>query len=1116
MMRWLFLFLLLPLAGLARPDTTLAHQSWLEGEKQYSLQEYGLAGPAYLRAEKAFLKAGFDLRAGDCLLNAALSFRNVRKPESITEAISVYQNSLAKSWGPVHTSNVCMARLEYWFAKRNLDSAEVQGRKAVEIRQKLLGDWNWKTNQSRTSLGIILDMKGDGPGALEAFLKVLESAEKNFPSPHERIQRAINNVGNAYASLQDFRKAKEYYHASLQMAQKLHGPLSMRTESSLNNLAHVSVQMRDYDSAIYYRQKVRPVLVQNLGAQHINTLMNESQIGDNYLSKSQYDEAIRIFDGLVEQLRKLPKEEYNDLSYQLGQLADCYYAKEEYDKAELYYRRSLTTAAQAYGPTYIVVGVYHYGIGQCRNQMGDYAEALVQFRKAFEIQLPELGLESGNIGMILQQIGKTHFHMNHLDSAIHYFERARVIFEKTTDLDYMDQKAEIYMDLGEVYDRQQNYSQAIALKKRGISVMNASYRGKHPYRSSPHYALAKTYVATHQWDLALRSVFKAMDENQTGIMDTLTGKPVFAFRNILDLPNHASHLLFAAEIVVQSQRPDFEKAWQLLLIADSVLIKLQKTRSKESDQVALGAQIREVSNLALFVLHQLQKKSAPGNVQKIKESIFYFASRRQASALVQTLAANKARKVSGIPPALLEQDRSLKIQIQALDKDLQELAMPQTRHDSVQKEVLTTRRFDLQRDADQLNRRLEAGFPRLKALLNASQFPTRVDLQAQLLSSPKKTALVSTIWDEEHPFIYVTSQGLEKLISLPPDSQLNRNIWAYRNAIRLGNQELAGELSYKIYSVNFSALDSLLQKEKVEKLVLVTEGPWSSFPFEALGFRTKTSTGFWVDRYEISYTQSIPLWIENQKSAKTSIRKEVHQLTCLAFAPVFEDEEGHFLGKGCEPFVRHYSRNTDKNSTTRAFDKDGQTIAPLPFTEAEVKQMSGVFGKDKNLFFKYFVRQDARESTFKSAMVTKADYIHLATHGLVSEDRPELSGLLFHPTPNDTTDDGILFTGEIYNLELSADLVTLSACETGLGKMQNGEGMLGLTRSFTYAGAKNLIVSLWKVNDKATADLMVEFYNQLLSGHSKAESLRRAKKKLRKNPATANPYFWAPFILVEG
>jgi CHAT domain-containing protein len=108
----------------------------------------------------------------------------------------------------------------------------------------------------------------------------------------------------------------------------------------------------------------------------------------------------------------------------------------------------------------------------------------------------------------------------------------------------------------------------------------------------------------------------------------------------------------------------------------------------------------------------------------------------------------------------------------------------------------------------------------------------------------------------------------------------------------------------------------------------------------------------------------------------------------------------------------------------------------------------------------------------------------------------------------------VLYTGEILALELNAQLVTLSACETALGKKVEGEGVRGLSTAFLFAGAKNVIASLWKVSDESTAELMIEFYTELLSGKDKATSLRLAKLRLIKSEAFSHPYYWAPFIQV--
>ena len=140
--------------------------------------------------------------------------------------------------------------------------------------------------------------------------------------------------------------------------------------------------------------------------------------------------------------------------------------------------------------------------------------------------------------------------------------------------------------------------------------------------------------------------------------------------------------------------------------------------------------------------------------------------------------------------------------------------------------------------------------------------------------------------------------------------------------------------------------------------------------------------------------------------------------------------------------------------------------------------------------------------------------MHFATHGLLNEKNPRLSGLVL--ARDDTSkEDGVLRLGEVYNLRLAADLVVLSACETGLGQVARGEGTIGLTRGFLYAGAASALVSLWQVSDATTSDLMVDFYDAMLRGTDKPTALREAKRRLiRRQPEYAKPYYWAPFILI--
>jgi CHAT domain-containing protein len=190
----------------------------------------------------------------------------------------------------------------------------------------------------------------------------------------------------------------------------------------------------------------------------------------------------------------------------------------------------------------------------------------------------------------------------------------------------------------------------------------------------------------------------------------------------------------------------------------------------------------------------------------------------------------------------------------------------------------------------------------------------------------------------------------------------------------------------------------------------------------------------------------------------------------------------------------------------------GDGLPDLPGTESEVNAISQLFS-NKNLKSSVYLNSDAKESTIKAEGLSNYSYLHFATHGVVDESNPELSRIYLQADAE--SEDGKLYTGEIYNLKLNADLVTLSACETGLGKISKGEGVIGLSRALVYAGAQNMIVSFWSVADDSTSELMKDFYDRMLNNPSmKFSDNLRASKQVLINGDYAAPYYWAPFVLL--
>lgn len=172
------------------------------------------------------------------------------------------------------------------------------------------------------------------------------------------------------------------------------------------------------------------------------------------------------------------------------------------------------------------------------------------------------------------------------------------------------------------------------------------------------------------------------------------------------------------------------------------------------------------------------------------------------------------------------------------------------------------------------------------------------------------------------------------------------------------------------------------------------------------------------------------------------------------------------------------------------------------------------------------LREKATEKYLRETDLTRYRVLHFATHAILSDEIKWItqSALVLSTAGTDDTYDGFLQMGEIFNLRLNADLVVLSACDTGKGKLLRGEGIVGLTRAFMYAGTPSVAASLWKVNDQSTSLFMEFFYRNLKDGQPKAEALRQAKKQLmqtqvwsdalKAEQSLAAPYFWAPFILI--
>ena len=303
-----------------------------------------------------------------------------------------------------------------------------------------------------------------------------------------------------------------------------------------------------------------------------------------------------------------------------------------------------------------------------------------------------------------------------------------------------------------------------------------------------------------------------------------------------------------------------------------------------------------------------------------------------------------------------------------------------------------------------------------------------------------------------------------------------------------------------------------LIKDK-ENLVIIPDGNLYYLPFETLCKNSNYSKRlanlpFLIKNHSITYHQSATLWLNSRNPA---IENTSANRSFIGFAPVFDPmkENGYILSSNW------ITDTTNTDVTMRSISADLKRFNKLPYSETELKSIINLFEKRNNRANGYF-HKEANEKNFKEH-VSNYSFIHIASHSFANDKYPALSGIAFSQpdSTSKTNENGILYASESYNLNLeNTELIVLSSCKSGLGKLVKGEGFMSLSRGFLYAGASNIIYSLWSVNDEATKDLMIEFYKHILKGNSYATALRKAKLKLIRNTNTSLPKYWAAWSLI--
>ena len=486
---------------------------------------------------------------------------------------------------------------------------------------------------------------------------------------------------------------------------------------------------------------------------------------------------------------------------------------------------------------------------------------------------------------------------------------------------------------------------------------------------------------------------------------------------------------------------------------------------------------------------------------------FEVSERARARSLLDLLSSSRVDVTQGVRPELLAEERSLRQQLNAAA--------------AAQAEALgagrKARSDALERDVDGLSARLAEAESRIRATspnyaaLTQAQPLTLAEIRARVLDPD--TQLVQYALGEEHSYAWVVSP--ERLTSVRLASRAEIEAAALRVHERLSEApERAGAAAAALASAQDElsrlVLEPLGPALRARRLLVVAPGALQYVPFGALpgpGGATMLS------RFELvsAPSASVVATLRDEAVGRPPARR-----TAAVFAdPVFERSDPRLArlpgASGAPPRAARDGKGIE-SPDERALRAVRGGLGRLPFSRGEADAIASLVARGDSLAATGFAASRAAATSRELA-----DYriVHFATHGVLNTRQPELSGVvlsLFDAAGR--PQDGFLRLHDVYNLRLGAELVVLSGCQTGLGRDLGGEGLIGLTRGFMYAGARRVVASLWQVDDASTAELMKRFYRALLKdGQAPAAALRTAQLEVARDPRWAAPFHWAGFVL---
>ena len=883
-------------------------------------------------------------------------------------------------------------------------------------------------------------------------------------------------------------------------------PLIDATRDSVLALAYHKAGVSYYyldqcDVAIQNWEKALAIRQAALSPDHPDIIRTYHNIGDCYHLQDDDENAIRYLKQSLALQPPTPVSPYPETLKVLGRIYD--------DKGDAYQAgKYLQAAALAYQQFYPdqpwrTAGVYSDLAVFNLNQQ-NYGASVEASRQALDMRLklhPKYREDSVGISISYNNLGVAYSYLNELEIAIAYHDSSRLLNQLLYE-PLHPSIARNENNLGALYRKIGRYEQSYkALQRsRRINEHNQDIQ----YLSSNYHNLGNLFYDQGDYDRALMYSHQAVCELVPGLSVTdpkgipsiqqIKGEPLRVLENLAEKAktHRASFHRDGKEEDLQLSREVFDTL--------SVLIdRMRLSYLADDSKINLVRQTKPVfaeaikTSLALFEHTQDQTYA---------EQAFSFSEKSKALVLLEALKEAKARQFAGLEEEDLQKEKALKQQIARLEADIyaeQGNASPDVKKLQAWNEEL----LEVYSSYETLIEEFERQSPEYYRLKYDTRILKVADIQSDENLLSEDQVLLEFFVGEDVIYAFLISRDDFRVETLPLDFPLASTVNTFRQSINgfLNDPEETLPVYLTKAEDLYQKIWAPLANDLPKNLIIIPDDVLGLLPFEALISETAEEgqplqeLPYLIKQHQISYNYSATLLKEHLKAED----KQRTSSKVLAFAPTFEQN----IDQPSEEFVNNpIALNTARKRSVN----QRRGLQPLFFNRPEVEAISQIVGA------KVLIGPDANKANFRE-LAPRYRFLHIATHGLADNEAPDYSFVAFTQPADTILLDEVLLVNELYTLALNADMVVLSACETGIGKIQRGEGIVSLARGFSYAGVRSIITTLWNISDERSNDLMTAFYTELKKGASKDEALRHAKMQFVISKSNlAHPYFWAGFV----